>query len=90
MKLENTTKSTLIHEDIVLNAGEVKDIPQNIAKIWLKINGVKQYVNPVEVEKKEHQAAAKLQEAEKKIAELEKEIDKLTKENAKLQEAEKK
>ena len=77
MKLENTSKLTLSHNDLVFGAGAIADIPDEIAKIWLKIDGVKQYVDPVKVKEEEERAAALLVKANAKIAQLEKEVKEL-------------
>lgn len=79
MKLENTSKMTLSHNNIVFGAGAVADIPDDVAAIWLKIDGIKQYVDPVKVKEEEERAAALLAKANAKIAELEKEIAELKK-----------
>lgn len=70
-KLVNNSGYTLTHGDINFIPGEIKEIPAEIASIWLKIKGVKEYADPKEVK------------AEKET--LLNEIDKLKAENQKLQ-----
>ncbi len=60
-----------------LGAGAVADIPDDIAKIWLKINGVEEYVAPADLKKVE-------EEAKKELEALKKEADKLRAENEAL------
>lgn len=87
MKLENTSRTTLTHDSIVFKPGDISDIPDNVAKIWLKINGIKQFIDPVKVKEEEARAAALLAKANAKIAELENEVkelkEKLTKKTTK-------
>lgn len=60
-----------------LGAGAVADIPDDIAKIWLKISGVEKYVAPADLEKVE-------EEAKKELEALKKEADELRAENEAL------
>lgn len=64
---------------------EAKEIPQEVADVWLKINGVKEYVEPADVEKIKKEAEAKAK-AEKET--LGKENAALKAELEKLKEAE--
>lgn len=85
MKLQNTSRATLTHEKIVFKPADIAEIPEKVAKIWLNIEGIKQYVDPVEVEAQEKKAAALLEEANKKIAKLEAEIAELKAKETKTQ-----
>lgn len=60
-----------------LGAGAVADIPDDIAKIWLKISGVEEYVAPADLKKVE-------EEAKKELEALKKEADELRAENEAL------
>ena len=77
MKIQNNTKTTYTHDDLILlpngEVTEVKD--EKIAKVWLTIDGIVEYVAPEDVK------------AEKEA--LKAEIEKLKKENAALKEADK-
>ena len=77
---------TLVHD-------EAKEIPQEVANIWLKIDGVKEYVEPADVEKikKEAEAKAKAEREalEKENAALKVELEKLKKAEAKASKAKK-
>lgn len=79
MKLHNKSTHTFQHSKydknfklrvIEIKAGEVKEIDDDIAKIWLKNKKVVEYVEPKEAKAKE--------------ADLLKEIERLKAENAKL------
>ena len=68
MKLINKTKNTLQHGEEFLRVGEIKDIPEAIAKIWLKLDGIEEYVEPADLAKleKENEKLKKQLEAAKK------------------------
>lgn len=85
MKLENTSRLTLSHGEFVFSPGAVSEIPDKIAKIWLKIDGIKQYVNPEEVKANETKAAQELEKALKTIEALKSEIEELKDQNYKLE-----
>lgn len=53
-----------------LGAGAVADIPDDIAKIWLKINGVEEYVAPADLQKVEEEAKKELEALKKEADEL--------------------
>lgn len=53
-----------------LEVGKVLDVPEDIAKLWLKIKGVEEYAAPDDVKKAEKENAelkAKLKELEDKL-----------------------
>lgn len=84
MKLHNKSKHPFQHShfdekmelvSIEIGAGEVKDIDDEIAKVWLKTGEVVEFVEPVEAKAKED--------------ELKAEIEKLKAENAKLKDSKK-
>lgn len=88
MKLYNKSKYNLSHAVKVdekftvyrLEQGQIKDIPDDIASQWLKIQGVEKYADPVDLEKlkKENEALkAKVEKQEKKTTE--KKTTKITK-----------
>lgn len=79
MILINNGTNPLAHNGVILRKGERKDIPNEIAKEWLKIYGVEEFLSGADVEK----ATA---EADKRVAELETENAKLREEIAKLKE----
>lgn len=75
--LQNNTKGMLIHKDIKFAAGEVKDIPADIAEIWLKINGIVEYVDPEKNKVKEAAALAKIAKLEAENKELKEKVKEL-------------
>lgn len=68
--LQNNTKGTFKHGDLILKAGQVLEVPKKIADIWLKVKGIVEYVDPKEAK----EAMAKATEAYKA---LKAEFDKL-------------
>ena len=68
MKLINKTQNTLQHGEHFLRVNTVADIPEDVAKIWLKINGVEEYAEPADLKKleKENEKLKKELEAAKK------------------------
>lgn len=67
MKLINKTMNTLQHGEHFLRVNAVEDIPEEIAKVWLKINGIEEYVEPADLAKleKENEKLKKQLEAAK-------------------------
>ena len=65
MRIINNTLNNLSHFDKdtlhFLGAGQQAEIPYNIAKIWLKIDGVEKYATPEDLEaiKKENEELKK-------------------------------
>lgn len=74
MKLINKTSNNLSHLEgdkyYFLAVGKIEDVPEEIAKIWLKINGVEKYVSPADLERAKKEAEEKAK-AEKKALEEE-------------------
>lgn len=77
MLLQNNTKTTFMHDDIVFKAGEILEVPKKVAELWLKAQGIVEYVDPKEVK----EAAAKAADAYKA---LKAEFDKLKEAHEKL------
>lgn len=80
MKLQNKSKRTYVHSYLNdkfaltildLKPGEIKDIPDNIAKSWLKSNEIVEYVAPQEAKALEDENA-KLKKELKKLKETKK------------------
>lgn len=74
MKLINNGTNPLAHGVHKLPKGGVAEIPDDIAEDWLKINGVKQYVSPADLEIAAKKAKA---EADAKVKAIEDENEKL-------------
>ena len=77
MLLQNNTKTTFMHQNIIFRAVEVKEIPQKIAELWIKAKGIVEYVDP----KAAKEAAIKAADAYKA---LQAEFDKLKEAHDKL------
>lgn len=92
MKLINNSTNPLAHGEYKLPKGGKNEIPDEIAKEWLKIPGVEKYIAPEDVTKAQKQAEAKAKEEIGKLTDELKaakaEIEKLKAENQKLAEAE--
>lgn len=95
MKLQNKTKNDLQHsslddkmhlEVVELKAGSIKDIPEKIAKVWLKIKGIVEYIEPAIAKAKENALLKEIEELKKENNKLkgESELDILKKEATKL------
>lgn len=74
MKLINNSANPLVHGIYKLPKDAVADIPDEIAKEWLKIAGIKQYVEAADLEKAAKDAKA---EADAKVKAVEDENKKL-------------
>ena len=61
--LQNNTQTTYRHGEFILKAGEVLEVPAKIAKIWLTVKGIVEYVDPKEAK----EAAAKAADAYKAL-----------------------
>lgn len=59
MILINNSANPLAHDKHRLFKGTKADIPDDIAKVWLKIPGVARYVDPAELEKAKVEAEEK-------------------------------
>lgn len=70
MKLHNKSKHPYQHsylddknnlQSIVLNVGEVKEIPDNIAKIWIKMGEIVEFVAPEDAKATEKALLAQIE-----------------------------
>lgn len=84
MKLKNNSKRNYVHSYLdenanltmlVLKPNEVKDIPDDVAKTWLKGRDIVEYVNPEDVRKKEEQLKKENAELKKALEEAKKSKD---------------
>ena len=74
MKIINNSENAICHglpldkkNFYRVEVGEVLNVPEHVANLWLKIKGVEEYAAPEEVKKAEE----KVKELEAKIKELE-------------------
>ncbi len=65
MRLLNNSKLNLSHDKFCLKIGETLNVPAEIAKIWLNIEGVTEYVTPEDVEAAKAKAVAEALKAER-------------------------
>ena len=81
MKIQNNTKTTYTHNDLkLLPNGAITEVTdKKLIDLWLKIDGVVQYIAPEDVE-------AKTKELKKENEKFKKEIEKAKQENEKLKE----
>lgn len=63
--------------------GDFGEVPEAVAKIWLNIPGVTEYVEPEDLKKAEAEAKEKQAALEKENAELKKKLEALEKAEAK-------
>jgi hypothetical protein len=75
MKIQNNTKTTYIHDDLkLLPNGEVTEVKdEKIAKVWLTIDGIVEYVAPEDVKAEKEALEAEIEKLKKENAELKKE-----------------
>lgn len=69
MKLINNSENGLMHtlgsKVYFLAQGGIADVPKDVANIWLKIKGIKEYIEPKDLEKAKEEAAALKEEIKK-------------------------
>lgn len=68
---------------------EAKEIPQEVAEVWLKIDGVTEYVAPADLKEAEAKAKAEKEALEKENEALKAELAKLKEAKAKVSKAKK-
>lgn len=92
MKLENISRRTYQHSTmnekrevkiLELKPKQVKDIPDEIAKIWLLSGEVREYIAPAEAKEKEAKAEAEKKALEAENEALKKELEALKAEKEK-------
>ena len=80
MKLINKTQNAYCHQldkdYYFIGINKVVDVPEELAKIWLKIDGIEKYVDSKDVEKAAKEVEAKAKEAQKVLAEENKKLKK--------------
>lgn len=50
MRVINNSKLNLSHDKFYLKVGESLDVPNEVADIWLKLEGVTKFVTPEDIE----------------------------------------
>lgn len=82
MKLINKGTNPLAHGDYKLPKGGVADIPDNIAKDWLEIPGIKQYVSTEDLATVTQKADTEKKALQDEIAKLKAELEEAKKANS--------
>ena len=72
-----TVKDKKVEKTYFLPVGEHVEVPEKVAKIWLKIKGVEEYVEPADLAKLEAEAKAEKERLEKENQKLKAELEKL-------------
>lgn len=80
MKLINNSSNPLAHGGHKLPKGGIADIPDEIAKEWLKIRGIKQYVSGADLAEAKKEAGKEKAELLAKIEKLEADLAEAKKE----------
>lgn len=61
MKLKNNSKNSFIdvqgRTKYILAVGGIADIPDDVAKTWLKYDGVEEYISPEDIKKLKEEVA---------------------------------
>lgn len=84
--LINRGKHSLVHQEYNLLPHQTIEVPENIAELWLNIEGIEKYIDPAEAKAKEVKAAEVTAKLEKENEALKAELEKL-KAEAKAKEA---
>lgn len=79
MKIQNNTKTTYIHDDLkLLPNGEITEVKdEKIAKVWLTIDGIVEYVAPEDVKAEKEALIAQIEAEEAENKKLKAEIAKI-------------
>lgn len=56
MNLINNSKCNLSHDKYYLEIGKTLNVPDAVANVWLKINGVNRFISPEDIEKEKEKA----------------------------------
>ena len=90
MKLINNSKNAMMHkvgkEYLILEVGKVLDVPDDVAKLWLKYAGIQTYATPEDIEEAKKKAVKEALAKEK--AKQEKKAKKTTKKDEVVEEKE--
>lgn len=74
MKLINNSENSLMHTlgstVYFLAQGGIAEIPKDVANIWLKIKGIKEYIEPKDLTKAKEEAEALKEEVKKLKADI--------------------
>lgn len=68
IKLQNNARATLVHGKYKLAPKEILEVPEKIAKIWTKIEGIVEYVAPVDLKAQQKAYEAEIARLKAKLA----------------------
>lgn len=69
MRVLNNSKLNLSHGKFYLETGKTLNVPKEVADIWLKIDGVTEFIAPEDIEAEKAKAVAQaLKEERAKVA----------------------
>lgn len=72
LTLKNNSKLTLIHNDFKLLPGKTIDVPENVGKIWLMIEGIVEFKDPQKAKEEKAKLEAENEKLKKELAEAKK------------------
>lgn len=65
MRVLNNSTLNISHDKYTIKIGETLDVPNDVADIWLKIDGVTKYVTPEDLEAEKAKAVEEALKAER-------------------------
>jgi len=68
VKLQNNARATLVHGEYRLAPQEILEVPEKVAKIWTKIEGVVEYVAPVDLKAQKEAYEAEIAKLKAELA----------------------
>lgn len=68
IKLQNNGRATLVHGEYRLAPQEILEIPEKVAKIWLHIEGVVEYVAPIDLKAQKEVYEAEIAQLKAELA----------------------
>lgn len=82
MLLKNNTKSKFVHsyfnenyklQMLILEPKRTLEVPEDVAKSWLKVPGIEEYIEPSKIKEKEEKLIKEIEKLKEENAELKKE-----------------
>lgn len=68
IKLQNNGRATLVHGEYKLAPQEILEVPEKVAKIWLHIEGVVEYVAPIDLKAQKEAYEAEIAQLKAELA----------------------
>lgn len=79
IKLQNNTRTTFVHGEYKLEPKGILEVPDEVAKILLLVDGVIKYADPEEVKAKETELKEQIEVLKKENIKLKTELEELKK-----------